>query len=111
LNQKVIVKMLEPMGVRSITCVNGLEAIELVNTDTFDLLLMDCYMPRMDGMEATRLIRRAELTSGRHMPIVAMTSEQTPLMERECLTAGMDDFIAKPLKYEELVELIQRWTA
>ncbi len=111
LNQKVILKMLEPMGVSSITCVNGLEAIELVNTETFDLLLMDCYMPRMDGMEATRVIRRAELTNGRHMPIVAMTSEQTPLMERECLTAGMDDFIGKPLKYEDLVQLIQRWTA
>lgn len=111
LNQKMILKMLEPMGVSATTCSNGLEAIELANTDNFDLLLMDCYMPRMDGMEATRLIRRAELTSGRHIPIVAMTSEQTPLIERECLTAGMDDFITKPLKHEELIELIQRWTA
>ncbi|MFT4675765.1 MAG: CheY-like chemotaxis protein [Reinekea sp.] len=111
LNQKMILKMLEPMGISATTCSNGLEAVELANTDNFDLLLMDCYMPRMDGMEATRLIRRAELTSGRHIPIVAMTSEQTPLIERECLTAGMDDFITKPLKHEELVELIQRWTA
>ncbi|EAR09735.1 response regulator [Reinekea blandensis] len=111
LNQKVVLRMLEQTGVQVDTCVNGREAIEKLKTNHYDLVLMDCYMPRLDGLEATRLIRKDEINTGQHIPIVAMTSEQTPEVERECLAAGMDDFLGKPLQRDLLVGALQRWTA
>jgi CheY-like chemotaxis protein len=111
LNQKVVLRLLEETGVKSDTCVNGHEAVELAKTGDYSLILMDCYMPRLSGLEATRAIRQSEVDTGNHIPIVAMTSEQTPELERECLSVGMDDFISKPLQKDTLVELLQRWTA
>jgi CheY-like chemotaxis protein len=64
----------------------------------------------MNGLEATRTIRQAETDTGSHIPIVAMTSEQTPELERECLAAGMDDFLSKPMQKDTLLEVLQRWT-
>lgn len=111
LNQKVVLRLLEQTGVQADTCVNGTEAIDAIQNGDYKLVLMDCFMPRVDGMEATREIRKGEADTGKHIPIVAMTSEQTPELERECLAAGMDDFLSKPLQREALVELLQRWTA
>lgn len=111
LNQKVALRLLEQTGVMVDTCVNGKEAIEKIETGDYKLVLMDCYMPRVDGLEATRTIRKTEGETGCHIPIIAMTSEQTPELERECLAAGMDDFVTKPLQREALVEVLQRWTA
>jgi CheY-like chemotaxis protein len=111
LNQKVALRLLEQTGVMVDTCVNGKEAIEKIESGEYKLVLMDCYMPRVDGLEATRTIRKNEGETGCHIPIVAMTSEQTPELERECLAAGMDDFLTKPLQREALVEVLQRWTA
>ena len=109
-NQKVVVRLLERMGVEVETCVNGQEAAQMATTDSpYNLVLMDCLMPRMDGLESTRRIRQHELSSGDHVPIIAMTAEDTPEQERACLAAGMDDFMTKPVTYENLVTLIQRW--
>jgi CheY-like chemotaxis protein len=109
-NQKVLVKLLERLGARVETCANGQEAVQLASGDEpYDLIVMDCLMPRMDGLEATRLIRQNELGTGTHMPIVALTGEDTPEQERACLAAGMDDFTVKPVTYENLVTLMQRW--
>lgn len=111
LNQRVVLRMLAPMGVTVETCGGGEEAIAAVTKQDYKLILMDCAMPRIDGLAATRAIRQAELSSGRHIPIVGMTSQQTPEMERACLVAGMDDFLSKPLQRDALLEMLQRWTA
>ena len=105
-----MLRLLENTGVEAATCVNGKEAIELIAKGDYQMVLMDCYMPRVDGLEATRAIRKVEIDTGRHIPIIAMTSEQTPELERECLAAGMDDFLNKPLQKESLIEALQRWT-
>jgi CheY-like chemotaxis protein len=63
----------------------------------------------MDGLEATRIIRQREMDTGKHLPIIALTGEATPEQERACLAVGMDDFMSKPVTYENLVTLIQRW--
>jgi CheY-like chemotaxis protein/signal transduction histidine kinase len=110
LNQKVVLRLLEETGISTDTCVNGEEAIQLATTGNYSLILMDCFMPRMNGLEATRTIRQAETDTGSHIPIVAMTSEQTPELERECLAAGMDDFLSKPMQKDTLLEVLQRWT-
>lgn len=111
LNQKVVLRMLEQTGVQVDTCVNGREAIEKLKKHHYDLVFMDCNMPRIDGLEATRVVRKSEVDTGKHIPIIAMTSEQTPEIERECLAAGMDDFLSKPLQRDLLIGSLQRWTA
>ena len=109
-NQKVLVKLFERLGATVDTCANGQEAVQMATSDRdYDLVIMDCLMPRMDGLEATRLIRQSELGTGKHMPIIALTGEDTPEQERACLAAGMDDFMVKPVSYENLVTLMQRW--
>lgn len=109
-NQKVLVKLLERLGAKVDTCANGQEAVELATAGSaYDLVIMDCLMPRMDGLEATRKIRQAELGTGEHMPIIALTGEDTPEQERACLAAGMDDFTVKPVSFDNLVTLMQRW--
>lgn len=109
-NQKVVVRLLNRMGAQVDTCVNGLEASQQAIQDPpYNLVIMDCLMPRMDGLEATRLIRQREMGTGAHLPIIALTGEDTPEQERACLAAGMDDFMTKPVTYENLITLIQRW--
>jgi CheY-like chemotaxis protein len=109
-NQKVVVRLLSRMGAHVDTCVNGLEASQQAIQDPpYDLVIMDCLMPRMDGLEATRIIRQREMDTGKHLPIIALTGEDTPEQERACLAVGMDDFMSKPVTYENLVTLIQRW--
>lgn len=109
LNQKVIISLLEPTGVMFDTCTNGEEALGLIDDHDYDMVLMDCHMPRLNGLEATRQVRQKEADVDSHVPIIAMTSEQTPELERACLEAGMDDFLLKPLNYETLIASIQRW--
>lgn len=109
-NQKVLVRLLGRMGAQVDTCVNGLEATQqAIAEPPYNLVLMDCLMPRMDGLEATRIIRQRETGTGTHLPIIALTGEDTPEQERACLAAGMDDFMTKPVTYENLITLIQRW--
>lgn len=109
LNQKVVLKLLEQVGVQADTCVNGEEAVELVEKGQYSLVLLDYQMPRMNGLEATKAIRLLEKEADQHVPIVVMTSDQSPEMERESLTAGVDDFLVTPLQYEDLVQVMQRW--
>ena len=109
LNQKVILKLLEQVGAQVNTCVNGEEAVELIEQGDYDLVLMDYQMPRLNGPEATKAIRAIETEGDQHIPVIIMTSEQSAELERECLTAGVDDFLTTPLQYEELVQVMQRW--
>jgi CheY-like chemotaxis protein len=75
----------------------------------YDLIFMDCQMPEMDGYEATRTIRRQE-EPGRHVAIIAMTADAMAGCREQCIEAGMDDFIVKPVAMEGLFEVLQRWT-
>jgi signal transduction histidine kinase/DNA-binding response OmpR family regulator len=107
-NQKVAIRMLEKLGLRVDVASNGREAVEMVKMLPYDLVFMDCHMPEMDGYEAVGAIRRRE-SSGRHTPIIAMTADALDGYREQCLAAGMDDFIAKPVKMEALVQAVTKW--
>ena len=86
---------------------NGLEVLRILEKEDFDLILMDMEMPQMDGLEATRVIRRRETKSGQHVPILAMTAYALKEDKERCLEAGMDSYIPKPVKLEELYTAIR----
>jgi len=108
-NQMVAVQMLRRLGCRSEVAANGLEVIEALKKIPFDAILMDCQMPEMDGYEATRAIRAAEAASGRHVPIIAMTANAMRGDREKCLQAGMDDYLPKPVKLQDLDQALKRW--
>jgi CheY-like chemotaxis protein len=107
-NQRVAVRMLERLGIRGDVAANGLEAVRMVTELPYDAVLMDCQMPEMDGYAATAEIRRAE-RSGEHITIIAMTAEALAGTRERCLEAGMDDYITKPVKLEDLSGVIGKW--
>ncbi len=107
-NQKLAVALLEREQ-HTVTVVNnGQEAVEAVATQSFDLVLMDVQMPVLDGLEATAQIRAREADSGAHVPIVAMTAHALKGDRQRCLTAGMDGYVAKPIRPRDLFEAIDR---
>jgi CheY-like chemotaxis protein len=108
-NQKVAVRMLEKLGCRVDTVANGVEALAAHASGTYDLIFMDGQMPAMDGYAATAVIRARETQTGQHIPIIAMTANAMQGDREECLAAGMDDYISKPIKSEELSLLLHKW--
>ncbi|HHF42586.1 MAG TPA: response regulator, partial [Candidatus Aminicenantes bacterium] len=108
INQKVAVNLLEKMGHRVKAVTTGEEALKALEKENFDLVLMDIQMPKMDGLTATRKIREKEKKTKKHLPIIAMTAHALKGDKEKCLAAGMDDYIAKPLKVKELEEVINR---
>lgn len=106
INQKVALKMLEKLGYRADLAANGLEVLEALDRQRYDLILMDVSMPEMDGLQASREILRRYLTELRPC-ILAMTANATVADRDECLEAGMDGFLSKPVKPEELAEAIE----
>jgi signal transduction histidine kinase/DNA-binding response OmpR family regulator len=106
-NQKVATRMLARLGLRADVAGDGREAVEMWRLIPYDLIFMDCHMPEMDGYQATREIRRQE-GSLRRVAIIAMTAEA--LARDRCIEAGMDDFISKPVRMEELTALARKWT-
>jgi CheY-like chemotaxis protein len=107
-NQRVIVQMIEKRGYAVDVASNGLEALDQLSRTTYDLVLMDCQMPEMDGYEATREIRRLE-GSSRHTTIVAVTANAMVGDREKCMDAGMDDYLSKPVKMEALDAMLNRW--
>lgn len=106
INQKVAVHILENKGHKVSVANNGQEVLRTLRNDRFDLILMDVQMPKIDGLEATASIREKEKESGFHIPIIAMTAHALKGDRERCLDAGMDDYIAKPLRAEELMKKI-----
>ena len=109
-NQRVAVAMLGQMGHSVAVANNGIDAIEKWRQAPFDLILMDGQMPELDGFEATRQIRRRELGTSAHTPIVAMTAHALSGDRERCLAAGMDDYISKPVSRKALAHLIDEFT-
>ncbi|HEX9427412.1 MAG TPA: response regulator, partial [Candidatus Polarisedimenticolia bacterium] len=107
-NQMVAVQMLHKLGYQADVAANGLEAVEALGRIGYALVLMDCQMPEMDGFTATRTIRASEAASGRHTPIVAMTANAMKGDREKCLEAGMDDYLAKPVKSDELRRVLDQ---
>ncbi|MEW6307317.1 MAG: response regulator, partial [Verrucomicrobiota bacterium] len=111
-NQKVGRRQLEKLGFSVEVVGNGELAVQAVHEAAFDLVLMDCQMPGMDGYEATRRIRAWEKEQGRErLPIVAMTASAMQGDRDACLAAGMDDYVSKPVKTEELEKVLAKWMA
>ena len=111
INQVVAVRLLEKRGYQVRVAANGLEAVEAVRRESFDLVLMDVQMPDMDGFEATMMIRQEEAATGRHIPIVAMTAHAMKGDQERCLEAGMDSYVSKPIRPDHLMEVIARFTS
>ena len=107
-NQRVAVRMLERLGLRADVAANGREALDLLKLLPYDIVFMDCQMPEMNGYQAVAEFRRRE-TSGRRITIIAMTAEAVGDCRERCMEAGMDDFIAKPVKLEDLVDTLKKW--
>lgn len=107
-NQEVAVAMLRSLGCEVVAVPNGACAVERIGADDFDLLLMDCQMPEMDGFEATRAIRAGE-TGGERLPIVALTAHAMHFDRESCLEAGMDDYVSKPFSKDDLRVVLRRW--
>ncbi len=124
-NQKVATKMLDKLGYRVDVVANGEEATEAVTRIAYDVILMDCQMPEMDGHEATRAIRARESLEAKgegdkkdshnsarlrpHIPIIALTANAMKGDRERCMESGMDDFLSKPINMEQLNEILQRW--
>jgi len=108
INQQVVRRMLEILGYQVCVAVNGFEALERLQTQPPDAILMDCQLPEMDGYTATQRIREQERTLGRHVPIIALTANALAGERDRCLAAGMDDYLAKPFRMKDLEEVMQR---
>jgi two-component system, sensor histidine kinase and response regulator len=107
-NQKVAVSLLERRGHSVQVANNGREALAALERERFDLVLMDVQMPELDGFEATAAIRVQEREEGGHLPIVAMTAHAMKGDRERCLAAGMDDYLSKPIRADELYETVER---
>ena len=105
-NQRLVVRLLEKRGHRVVLAVDGRQAVEALNQESFDLVLMDVQMPEMDGLEATTIIREKEKKSGKHQPIVALTAHAMAGDRDRCLTAGMDGYLTKPIRTRELDQIL-----
>jgi signal transduction histidine kinase/CHASE3 domain sensor protein/ActR/RegA family two-component response regulator len=108
-NQLIITRMLEKLGARCDVVANGKEAISALQTRPYDLVLMDCNMPEMDGYEATAFIRSSSSIPENRIPIVAMTANALKGDAERCIQVGMDDYVSKPLSLKSVNDVMQKW--
>ncbi len=109
-NQAVVKKMLEKAGLSPVTANDGIEALEALREEQFDVVLMDCQMPRMDGYETTEAIREREVKQGlMRMPVIAMTANAMSGDRERCIAVGMDDYLSKPVKPGQLENMLRQW--
>ncbi|MEM7620572.1 MAG: PAS domain S-box protein [Pseudomonadota bacterium] len=110
-NQMVIVQMLKNLGYKVDVAGNGLEAVQMFDKISYDLIFMDCQMPEMSGYEATHTIRNKEDNKDEHATIVALTANAQSGDRQKCLDAGMDDYLSKPVMQDALREMLEKWLA
>ena len=108
-NQRLATRLLEKRGHRVTVAANGREALEALERESYDLVLMDVQMPEMDGMEATAKLREMEKLTGRRQPVVALTAHAMKGDQELCLAAGMDGYLTKPIRQQELDELLEKY--
>jgi len=108
INQRITIRLLHKLGLAADTVVNGREAVEALEKRSYDLVLMDCQMPGMDGFEATAIVRVRE-GAKQHTPICALTANAMEGDRERCLAAGMDDYISKPVGLDKLQRAVNRW--
>ncbi len=108
-NWMLVERLLAKRGHLAVNAATGEQALELLQEQPFDLVLMDCQMPALDGYEATRRLRRREAGTGAHTPVVAMTANAMRGDRERCLAAGMDDYLAKPITGATLDQMLARW--
>ena len=108
-NQIVAQLQLNELGVSVHVVNNGQEAVDAAATNQYQLILMDCHMPEMDGFEATAAIRLQEIKSGKHIPIIAMTAAAMVSDKEKCKASGMDDYVSKPVEIAALQAVLDRW--
>ena len=110
-NQVFALRLLQKAGHTVALAGNGREALTALDRELFDVVLMDVQMPEMDGFEATAAIREKEKGSGNHLPIIAMTAHAMVGDKERCLAAGMDDYITKPIRRQELADVLKRYSS
>jgi CheY-like chemotaxis protein len=106
-NQRLVVRLLEKRGHRVVVAGTGLEALQALEKESFDLVLVDVQMPEMDGLEATTAIREKEKSSGLHQPVVALTAHAMKGDREKCMAGGMDGYLCKPIRPQELDQLLE----
>ena len=111
INQIVFVRTMEKQGIVPEVVENGREAVDAVFARPYDLVFMDMRMPVMDGLDATREIRRREAETGGHVPIVALTANAMKEDRETCLDSGMDEYLSKPVQVDRILEMIDRFTS
>lgn len=109
-NHRLAILQLQKLGYTASSAFNGREAVDALGNETFDIIFMDCQMPEMDGFAATQAIRERESRTGSHVRIVAMTANARAEDRAACLAAGMDDYVAKPVRLDDLRGALERWT-
>ena len=110
-NQRLATRLLEKRGHRVVLAASGRQALEVLETGPFDLVLMDVQMPEMDGLEATAEIRKRETSTGEDQPIIALTAHAMKGDQERCLAAGMDGYLSKPIRPQELDVVLEKYLA
>jgi CheY-like chemotaxis protein len=108
LNQQVVLHLLESQGHDVRIARDGRETLAILEREPYDLLLLDVHMPELDGFQVIAILRQREAGSGRHLPVIALTARTMTGDRDRCLTAGMDDYLSKPLRRQELYAVIER---
>jgi CheY-like chemotaxis protein len=108
-NQMLMTQLLLKRNWEVAVAKNGLEVLVMLESDTYDLVLMDIQMPQMDGYEAARAIREKEKSSGAHIPIIALTANATEQDRNKCIECGMDDFLSKPIRQQNLYDTVLKF--
>lgn len=111
INQLVATQMLEQLGHDVRLAKNGIEAVDIASAESFDLIIMDCQMPEMDGYEATKKIKEMQKAGDiKNTPIVAFTAHAMEGDREKCEEAGMDDYLSKPVNEDQLIAMISKWS-